>query len=88
MDTAKVYIFSSEGKPSTSSLSDLKGKRVGARQGMPYGKEVENSIELLRVRSIKENVKALKKGSIDYFIAYVPDAYQTFRDLKMEPLPM
>ena len=41
MGIAKVHIFSPPGAPAVSSLSDLKGKKIGIRNGMPYGKAFE-----------------------------------------------
>lgn len=88
MDTAKVYIFTGKGKAVLSSLDSLKGKKVGARIGMPYGKTFDNSgIEAKLVSEIGTNIKKLDSGRIDAFIAYVPDAYIAFEKLNVPAYP-
>lgn len=88
MNYAKVYIFSQPGKPAFSSFEQLKGKRVGARTGMDYGKDVAAAgIPFITSDSIVENITKLDSGELDAFIAYVPDAYLAFKSLNVEPYP-
>lgn len=86
MNYAKVYIFSAPGKPAFSSFEQLKGKKVGARDGMDYGKDVSASgIPLIPADSITDNIKKVDSGELDAFIAYVPDAYLAFSSLGLKP---
>ncbi len=88
MNTAKVYIFTGKGQNVIKSLDELKGKRVGARNGMPYGKKFEMSgIEPQLTSDITKNIRKLDSGRIDAFIAYVPDAYLVFEELGVPPYP-
>jgi len=88
MNYAKVYIFSAPGKPAYSTFDQLKGKRVGARTGMDYGKDVAASgIPLTTSDSIVDNIKKLDAGELDAFIAFVPDAYLAFKSLNVQPYP-
>ena len=88
MNYAKVYIFSAPGKPAYSSFDQLKGKKVGARDGMDYGKDVSGSgVSLIPADSITTNIKKLDAGELDAFIAFVPDAYLAFNSLKAQPYP-
>ena len=88
MGVAKIYIFTRSGEKVISSLSQLKGKRVGARRGMPYGKTFDNSgLKVELVNTIAQNIKKLKVGRIYAFIAYIPDAYTVFEKMGMKPLP-
>jgi hypothetical protein len=88
MATAKIYIWTKRGSQPISNLEDLKGKKVGIRRGMPYGKTFENSgLNTQDVNNIEQNIIKLEKGRIDAFIAYVPDAYNIFKDIGMVPLP-
>lgn len=88
MNYAKVYIFSPPGKPAFSTFDQLKGKRVGARTGMDYGKDVaESGLPLMTSDSIVENIQKLDAGELDAFIAFVPDAYLAFKSLNVKPYP-
>ncbi len=88
MGVAKIYIFTGKGQKSISRLSDLKGKKVGIRFGMPYGKSFESAgLKTEGVPSIEQNIKKLDKGRIDAFVAYVPDAYDAFKRLGIPPYP-
>lgn len=88
MNYAKVYIFSAPGKPAFSSFEQLNGKRVGARDGMDYGKDVSASgVPLIPADSITSNIKKLDAGELDAFIAFVPDAYLAFNSLNIKPYP-
>lgn len=88
MSTAKIYIFTAKGKPALSSISDLAGKKVGIRLGMPYGKSFDGAgLKTDAARTIEANIKKLNAGRLDAFVAYVPDAYVAFEKMNMEPLP-
>lgn len=87
MFTAKIYIFSPPGKEIITDLNKLKGKKVGVRQSMPYGKSIESTLQLTKARTIVSNIKKLEKGGLDYMIAYVPDAYTAFEKAKTKPFP-
>lgn len=88
MGTAKIYIFTGKGQKTINNLSELKGKKVGARFGMPYGNTFDNAgLNVEMVKSIQSNIKKLDKGRIDAFIAYVPDAYDAFKSLEIPPYP-
>ncbi len=88
MGIAKIYIFTGNGQKVINNLSDLKGKKIGARLGMPYGKTFDNAgLKVEMVNTIDLNIKKLAKGRIDAFIAYVPDAYDAFKKLGIPPYP-
>lgn len=88
MNSAKIYIFVDSGSPPVNTLDELKGKRVGIRFGMPYGKSVETSnLDFNIVNKLKQNVLMLDMGRIDAIIAYVPDIYQVFEELNRRPFP-
>lgn len=88
MGIAKIYIFTGKGQKTINNLSELKGKKVGARFGMPYGNTFDNAgLNVEMVKSIESNIKKLDKGRIDAFIAYVPDAYDAFKSLGIPPYP-
>ncbi len=88
MGVAKVYIFTGKGQKIISNLSDLKGKKVGVRFGMPYGKTFDEAgLSTDEVPAIEQNIRKLDAGRIDAFIAYVPDAYDTFEKLGIPPYP-
>ena len=81
MFTAKIFAWTLPDTPPISDLSDLKGKKVGARTGMPYGKSIDKSgVKLALVPTIETNIKKLKSGRIDAFIAYTPDAFTAFEN--------
>lgn len=84
MGVAKIYIFSNEFM--INNLEKLKNLKVGARRGMPYGKNYEASgLNVELVNSIKQNIEKVKLGRIDAFIAYVPDALDAFKEMKISP---
>jgi len=88
MNIAKVYIFVNQGQTPISCLEDLKEKKVGIRLGMPYGKSFENAkLKTYEVPEIGQNIKKIKAGRIDAFVAYIPDAYRAFRELGTAPYP-
>ena len=79
MFQAKIYAYTPVGTPVLSNLSDLSGKKVGIRSGMPYGNEIDSSgLEFVKARDIETNIKRLKQGKIDAFIAYWPDSDAAF----------
>lgn len=82
MFTAKVFAWTLPGTPPISSLDELKGKKVGARLGMPYGKTIDQSnIKLALAPTIENNMKKLKHKRLDAFIAYTPDAFTSFENM-------
>ena len=88
MNTAKIYIWSAPGSDVISGLSDLKGKKVGIRSGMPYGNKFESaSLDVQAAPTIEANIRKLKAGRIDAFIAYVPDAWMAFESEGIDPFP-
>jgi hypothetical protein len=88
MGIAKIYIWTKRGSKAIDNLNDLKGKKVGIRHGMPYGKTFDSlGLKTEPVKTIKSNILKLEKGRLDAFIAYVPDAYTIFDELGMDPLP-
>lgn len=88
MFTAQIFIFSKPGNAIVSDVSLLKGKKVGARKGMPYGDNVESSgARFMRVDKLAKNINKLERGRLDYMIAYTPDIYDVFDTLGKEPFP-
>lgn len=82
MGTAKLFIFS---KNRIYTLDTLKGKRVGARHGWSYGKTVtEAQLNFQFVTSIELNIRKLRAGRIDAFLAFTPDAYTAFDNLRID----
>jgi ABC-type amino acid transport substrate-binding protein len=76
LNTAKIYIFSGKDDGPYTSFEQLKGKKVGARQGMPYGPKFDAAkLNAVLVNDDDENAKKLAAGSIDAFVAYVPDMW-------------
>ena len=79
MFTAKIFAWTLPDAPEISNLSELNGKKVGARTGMPYGKSIEGSgLKLALAPTIEANIKKLKSKRLDAFIAYTPDAFTAF----------
>ena len=88
MNLAKVFIYTKKGSAPVSSLDALAGKRVGGRQGMPYGEAVDKAtFKFLLAPTIEANIKKLEAGRIDAFLAYVPDAWDAFSAMGMDELP-
>ncbi|MEW6992386.1 hypothetical protein AADZ91_17085 [Colwelliaceae bacterium 6441] len=84
-NVAKIYIFTPAGTPALTKLKQLQGKKVGARRGMPYGPEFGMlNLKVDYVETIEANIKKLKAGRIDAFLAYVPDAWEAFNHLGMK----
>lgn len=83
---AQVFIWTLPGTEPISDLASLKGLRVGARQGMPYGTSIESAgLNLDFSPSIESNIKKARAGRLDAFLGYTPDAYAAF-DALGEPL--
>ena len=88
MGVAKVYIFSRPNEPAVSGVGVLKGKTIGTRWGMPYGKSFDNAnLEIEATSSIVTNINKLMNHRLHYMVAYVPDAYDAFESLGLEPFP-
>lgn len=87
MFQAKIYAYTQVGAPVISSLAELSGKKIGIRSGMPYGNEIDNSgLTFVKARDIETNIKRLKQGQIDVFIAYWPDSDSAFDNAGIAPL--
>lgn len=87
LNVAKIYLFSRPTEGPYTSLEQLKGKRIGARRGMPYGpKYASSGVESELVNEDDQNVQKLNAKRIDAFLAYVPDMWQWASD-KKQPLP-
>ncbi len=55
---------------------------------MPYGGTSDNMrLETESVPIIRSNIKKLDVGRIDAFITYIPDTYNVFEELGIEPYP-
>ncbi|MFT7374148.1 MAG: hypothetical protein ACI8VC_000203 [Candidatus Endobugula sp.] len=88
MSTAKIYIFTAKETAPLDSLDDLKGKKVGVRNGMPYGKTFDTAgLNTKSVSTIELNINKLDSGRIDAMVSYVPDAYAAFESLGIPPFP-
>ena len=87
MFQAKIYAYTAMGTSEVKSLADLEGKKVGIRSGMPYGKQIDSSgLKFVKARDIETNIKRLKQGKIDAFIAYWPDSDSAFENSGSSPL--
>lgn len=85
---AKIYIFTKEGSQPLAGVADLKGLKVGARRGMPYGPEFDAAgLKVNYSNTIEQNIKKVQAGRIDAFVAYVPDAWFAFKSLGLKMLP-
>jgi ABC-type amino acid transport substrate-binding protein len=88
MGVAKVYLFSRPGLAELKDLKTLKGKTIGAKRGLNYGKSIEESgVVLDRVNKLVQNVQKAQNKRIDYFVAYAPDIFTIFKDLQIKPFP-
>jgi ABC-type amino acid transport substrate-binding protein len=87
LNFVKMYLFSRPGEGPYTSLDQFRGKRLGARRGMGYGRELKNSgVTLEFVNTDDQNVQKLAAKRIDAFLAYVPDMWLWASD-KKQPLP-
>ncbi len=88
-NVAKIYIFSPAGAPAVSSLDALKGKRVGIRAGLPYGKRIEGATDFSKdpSPSAEASIKKLQLGRVDYLLEWTPDMEIAFQKLNVKPLP-
>ena len=88
MGIAKIHIFSQPGAPVLTSLEELKGKKVGIRHGMPYGKSFDGAgLKTVEITKIANNIAKLEAKRIDVMVAYVPDAYDAFSAEGKKPFP-
>lgn len=84
----KIYIYTKAGSTPLQSLSELQGKKVGIRNGMPYGNEFDSmGLNATGAGTIESNIKKVQAGRLDAFLGYVPDAWTAFEALGMDPLP-
>jgi hypothetical protein len=87
VNVAKIYLFSRPGEGPYTSLDQLKGKRLGARRGLPYGPKLGSSgLTPELVNEDDQNVQKLAAKRIDAFLAYVPDMWLWAAE-KKQPLP-
>lgn len=88
MGVAQIHIFSQPGAPVITSLDELKGKKIGVRNGMPYGKSFDAAgLKTNATSDIGKNIAKLEAKRIDAMVAYVPDAYDAFEAAGKEPFP-
>ena len=89
MNTAKIYAFSPRLSPAISGgIEAIKGKRVGIRRGLPYGKRFDNAnLNLDIADSLKQNFAKLERKRVDVVVAYVPDAYIFFDEIDTRSFP-
>jgi ABC-type amino acid transport substrate-binding protein len=83
---AKAYVFTRHGEKLRVDIGDLENANVAAQHGMQLGDKIEKNIDLLRVHTSDSLVKMLEVKRIDAFIAYVPDIYAIFEQLKIPAL--
>lgn len=88
-NVAKVYIFAPAGAPAVSSLDAIKGKKVGLRAGLPYGKRIDGSNGFTKDQSpsAEASIKKLQLGRVDFLLEWTPDMDFAFQKLNMKPLP-
>lgn len=88
LDVAKVYIFSPPGKPVEVNINALKGKRIGGRIGMPYGKSVEKALPDIQLTpELVQSIKKLEAGRLDFLVDYEPDVISALKAMGMAALP-
>jgi len=89
MNLAKVYIFTRRfTKEIRNGIEGLKGKVVGVRRGMPYGKRFYSAnLNLDTVSTLSQNFAKLDRERVDAVVAYVPDAYVFFDEMDMRGYP-
>lgn len=86
LNVAKIFIFSRKNEGPYTSLDQLKGKKLGARRGMPYGPKIDKDYLLDLVTTDDQNVQKLNSKRIDAFLAYYPDMPLWAKEHK-SPLP-
>lgn len=78
--TARIYTLDKK----LVKLSDLKGKRVGARTGMIYGPLFNAAnLDLHYVSRIEQNIDKLLSKRIDAFVAWSPDVEAILQSKKV-----
>jgi len=83
---AQAYIYSLPHLPPIKSLTELKGKRIGARTGMLYGPEFDKlNLDIKYVTQIEQNIDKLLSGRIDAFVAWAPDSIAAFKRKNITP---
>lgn len=88
LGVAKLYAFTRPDTSAISSIEQLEGLTVGAKLGAHLGRTVTQQVEFsLRAPGLSNGFQLLIQGRLDAFLAYTPDAYTTFDQLEMEPLP-
>lgn len=74
INTAKIYIYSPEGKGPYSTIEEIKGKRIGTKRGTPLGPRWESAkLNSIKVDTDEQNLKMLNAGRLDVFLAFIPD---------------
>jgi len=86
MGIAKVYIFVGFDQPILNTVEQLKGKTVGLRRGMHYGRSIDQAEFIKKeVDSLEQNILLLQSKRIDAFVAYAPDIYEEFKRMDLIP---
>ncbi|WDE07079.1 hypothetical protein SG34_009405 [Thalassomonas viridans] len=92
MAVAKIFIFSAYGREPFRSLSELKGKQVGIRLGMPLSNNIVEAIDkkffhVQNAASLEANLARLKLGRVEAALAWFPDSDLLFAQNNIEPYP-
>ncbi|WP_281558422.1 ABC transporter substrate-binding protein [Thalassomonas sp. RHCl1] len=92
MAVAKIFIFSDYGREPFRHLSELEGKEVGIRLGMPLSHNIIESIDKKKFNvqyaaSLEANLTRLKLGRVEAALGWFPDSDLLFAQNKMKPYP-
>ena len=92
MAVAKIFIFSQYGSTAFKNLTELYGKVIGIRHGMPLSKNILKAIEekRFRVRLAKDlasNFTLLKHRRVDAVLGWFPDSALYFESSDTKPYP-
>ncbi|WDE10291.1 substrate-binding periplasmic protein [Thalassomonas haliotis] len=92
MAVAKIFIFSAYGHEPFKHLSELEGKEVGIRAGMPLSNNIIEAIDKKKFNvqyaaSLEANLIRLKLGRVEAALGWFPDSELLFTRNKMKPYP-
>ena len=92
MNIAMPFIFSPYGGDPITELSTLKGKSIGMRHAMLFGKTFfhrakEFDINLILAPTLNSLFRMLDQKRVSAVIAYTPDAYLFFTENSLKPYP-
>lgn len=92
MTVAKIFIFSPYGTKPFKRLSELAGKEVGVRRGMPMSKNIISAIKnknfnVQKVKTLEANFLRLEFGRVAAVLGWFPDAELFFEKSNIKPLP-